>query len=158
VVPLRYLSTHELVQNTGLPRRDADSLCRRDFDELFFFAGPSEVEIRRFQQEAMPRKFAVRPHGSLWSLAVNASLTTCVRELRKLYDRALHSRVFAVAVCTSSEGAELITACDRAILLTDRSSTAKIRAQPSHPAPKSLSLFSADTWPLAVEAIRSRQF
>jgi predicted mannosyl-3-phosphoglycerate phosphatase (HAD superfamily) len=157
VVPLRSLSAHELVQNTNLSRRDAESLCQRDFDELFFFAGTPDAEIRRFQQEAARQKFSVRQQGSFWSLAVSASLSTCVRELRKLYDRALRTRAFAVALATASEGTELITACDRAILLTDRSAP-EAPAQPNRPTPKTLPLFSPQTWSSALEAIQTRQF
>jgi mannosyl-3-phosphoglycerate phosphatase len=157
IVPLRSLSAHELVQNTGLPRREAESLCQRDFDELFFFAGTPDQEIRRFQQEAARQKFSVRQNGSLWSLAVNASLSTCVRELRKLYDRTLRTRAFAIALVTTSEGSELITACDRAMLLTGRSAP-EIRPQPNRPVLRSLPLFAPDTWSLALEAIRTRQF
>lgn len=157
VVPLGALSPHELVQNTGLARREAESLCQRDFDELFFFAGTPEAEIHRFQREAARQNLVVTRQGSFWSLAVKASLSTCVRELRKLYDRALHTRVFAIALATTSEGTELIAACDRAIVLTDRSSP-EPSSQPNRPTPKTLLLFSAGTWPQALEAIRSRQF
>lgn len=157
VVPLRSLSTHELVQNTGLARREAEALCQRDFDELFFFAGTPDPEIRRFQQEAARKKFCVKQQGSLWSLAVNASLSTCVRELRKLYDRALHMPAFAIALATTSESNELIAACDRAVLLADRRAP-ELAAQPNRAVPKVLPLFSAETWSQALEMIENRQF
>jgi mannosyl-3-phosphoglycerate phosphatase len=157
VVSLGSLSTHELVQNTKLSRRDAESLCQRDFDELFFFAGAPDAEIQRFRQETVRQKLSVRRHGSFWSLAVNASLSTCVRELRNLYDRALHTRAFAVALATASEGTELVTACDRAILLSDRSAPESL-SQPNRPTPKALPLFSAETWPSALGAILNRHF
>jgi hypothetical protein len=48
VVTLRSLSPRELVQNTGLPQREAELARQRDFDDVFFFAGVSEGEIERF--------------------------------------------------------------------------------------------------------------
>lgn len=157
IVPLRSLSPRELMQNTGLSRHDADALRQRDFDELFFFAGASEDDIRKFCQRAEHVKLAVRSVGALWSLAVHANLSTCVQELRKLYDRALHSHAFAVALTTTAETLELRKACDRTILLTDRSSAVP-PSLPNRPAPKLFPLFSSSTWPAALEAIRKRQF
>jgi mannosyl-3-phosphoglycerate phosphatase len=158
VVPLRSLSPRELVQNTGLTRHEADAVPQRDFDELFFFAGASDADIQKFRKHALERKFSVRPVGSLWSLAVNASLATCVQELRKLYDRALHARAFAVALTPVAESTELAKACDRVILLTDRNSQKPPVTPPNRPSPKLLPLFSAPTWQRALEAIQSRHF
>lgn len=158
VVPLRTLSPRELAQNTGLSRYDADAFRQRDFDELFFFAGTSEADVQKFQQKAAHHKSSIRPRGALWSLAVNASLTVCVQELRKLYQRALHARVFAIALATTAESQELGKACDRTILLTDRSSDAVMPSASDRPAPKIVPLFSLDTWPLALETIRTRHF
>ncbi len=158
VVPLSSLSPRELEQNTGLPRSDADLVRQRDFDELFFFAGASDQDIQRFQKQAAHRKLAVRPYGGLWSLAVNASVAGCVRELRKLYDRSFHKPAFAVAIATASDRDALFQACDRAILLTDRSSE-KTTSKPSRsPVPKSLPLFGAETWSEAFESIQTRAF
>ena len=158
VVPLRSLSPRELVQNTGLSRHDADAITQRDFDELFFFAGASDADIQKFRHRAEHHKFSVRPVGSLWSIAVRASLTTCVQELRKLYDRALHAHAFAVALAPAAGSTEVRKACDRAILLTDRGSPGPPAPLPNRPAPKLLPLFSASTWPAALEAIQLRQF
>ncbi len=157
-VPLRSLSPRELIQNSGLPKRDAESIRQRDFDELFFFAGASETDIERFRQQATLQKFTVRPHGSLWSMAVNPSVATCVSELRKLYDRAFHKNCFSVAIATAAEGAELISACDRSIVLTDRSGVRGSQKPTSGAAPKYVPLFDAQSWPAALEAIQTRQF
>jgi len=156
VVPLRSLTPRELMQNTGLPRAEAESIRQRDFDELFFFAGASDADIQRFRKRAAHLKFSVRPHGSLWSMAVNPSVATCVRELRKLYDRALHTHDFSIALTTSSEAAELIPSCDRSILLTDRASPGGVPLTPGGSTPKALPLFSGETWSLALEAIQAR--
>jgi len=158
VVPLRSLSTRECMQNTGLSRQEADALRQRDFDELFFFAGTSDADIQRFRQRAEHYKFSLRRSGSLWSLAVRSSLTTCIHELRRLYDRALHAHAFAIAMATTAESPELGQACDRAILLTERSSTGPAPSFASRPPAKCLSLFSADTWECALDAIQKRQF
>jgi predicted mannosyl-3-phosphoglycerate phosphatase (HAD superfamily) len=91
VVPLRSLAPRELEQNTGLPTREAELARQRDFDELFFFAGASQADIGRFVAEASQRKIVLRQHGMLWSLAVGASLGQCIRELAKLFERALRS-------------------------------------------------------------------
>jgi mannosyl-3-phosphoglycerate phosphatase len=158
VVPLRALSPRELIQNTGLPRGDADAIRQRDFDELFFFAGTSDKDIQEFRQRAAHLKISVRLIGSLWSVGVGPSLATCVRELRKLYDRAFHKPAFSIALATASDRSELFPFCDRAILLKDRGTpTCAVNAK-SGPAPKSLPLFQQDSWDAALEAIQSRQF
>ena len=159
VVPLRSLSPREAMRNTGLSRREADALRQRDFDELFFFVGTSDADLQKFHQRAVECKLSVRRSDSLYSLAAGANLSKCVQELHKLYDRALHARAFAVALTTSGESPELIKACDRAILLTDRSSS-ESDATPAagRPSAKRLPLFSADTWPQALEAIQNRRF
>jgi len=158
VVPLRSLSPRELVQNTGLSRHDAESMRQRDFDELFFFAGASDADIQRFQRTALHLKLSVRPHGSLWSLAVNSSLAACVRELRKLFDRAFHTHAFSIALATTLEGPGLFPACDRAILLTHGGSGMAPPSASGRPAPKSLPLFHSETWSSALEAIQTRTF
>jgi predicted mannosyl-3-phosphoglycerate phosphatase (HAD superfamily) len=158
VVPLRSLSPRELVQNTGLSRHDAEAMRQRDFDELFFFAGASDADILRFQRKAIHLKLAVRPYGSLWSLAVNSSLAACIRELRKLFDRTFRTHAFSIALATAKNSSELFPACDRGILLTDRGSDPGPPGPPGRPAPKSLPLFQGETWSLALEAIQTRSF
>ena len=159
VVPLRSLSPRETMQNTGLSRQEADALRQRDFDELFFFAGASDADIQKFKQSATERKLSVRSSGAFYSLAVGASLSECVQDLRKLYDRALHARASTIALTTSGESTELLKACDRAIVLTDRTAVDSDDPTASgRPSAKRLRLFSADTWPQVLEAIKNRQF
>jgi len=161
VVPLRSLSPRELMQNTGLPRHEADLLRQRDFDELFFFAGASDADIQKFRKRAQHHKYAVRRAGAFWSLAVHADLAGCVQDLRKLYDRAFHARSFAVALATP-ETPELVKACDRAIFLTDRASREPQSHANERPLrtrlPTPLPLSSPSTWPTALEAIQNRRF
>jgi len=158
VVPLRSLSPRELIQNTSLPRNEADSIRQRDFDELFFFAGASDKDIERFRQQAAHLRFSVRPQGSLWSMAVNPSVAICIRELRKLYDRAFHKPAFSIGLATASESSELFPLCDRSILFTDRAFSGAAGNPHPGPAPKLLPLFQNETWAEALEAIQTRQF
>jgi len=123
-VPLRSLSPRELVQNSGLPARDAEMARQRDFDELFFFAGASDADIARFVAEAKLRKLALRQHGVLWSLAVGASLQKCIRDLTKLYDRALRYHAVVLGVATAAEAPEVFACCERNILLANREAPA----------------------------------
>jgi len=117
VVPLRSLSPRELVQNSGLPRQQAELARHRDFDELFFFAGVSDNDIKRFVMKAVERKLQLRQHGMLWSVAVGASLKRSVLELSKLYSRALRSHPKVVGLATPEEAVELFPACNRSVLL-----------------------------------------
>jgi len=153
VVALRTLSPRELAQNVGLPQREAELLRQRDFDELFFFAGASEPDIQRFRKEATTRNAQVRPRGSLWSLAVEVSLYSCVRDLSQLYQRSFRAHPLNIGIATSDEAAELFPACDRCLLLAGRESP----ALETSPKCKTLPLFSPDTWPLALEMILNRQ-
>jgi predicted mannosyl-3-phosphoglycerate phosphatase (HAD superfamily) len=158
IVTLRSLSPREAIQNTGLSKQDTEALRQRDFDELFFFAGTSDADVQRFRQRAQHHKFSVRHSGSLWSLAVGASVAKCVQELRKLYDRAMHAHAFTVAVATVNESADLGAACDRTIVLTDRSSPETGPVFANRPPVKRLPLFSPDTWNTALDAIKNRAF
>ncbi len=153
VVALRGLSPRELSQNVGLPQREAELLRQRDFDELFFFAGASDDDIRSFQSEAIKHKAQVRPHGAFWSLASGANLAGCVKDLSQLYQRSFRANPVKIGIATTEEAAELFPACDRALLLTGGHSDAP---QSSHKG-KSLPLFAAETWPSALEAVVSRQ-
>lgn len=156
IVLVRTLSHRELAQNTGLEPRESDFFRQRDFDELFFFAGTSDSDIRRFLSKATLRKISVRPFGAFWSLAVGRSISACVRELSKLFDRAMKAHSFSIAIATADEASDLSRACHRSILLTDRSHPAG-----NHSATlglKSFPLFSPHTWESVLEAVRFRQF
>lgn len=158
VVPLRSLSPRELEQNTGFGRSDAEAIRQRDFDELFFFAGASDKDIHRFLDHASHAKVSVRPCGPLWSLAVNPSLASCVRELRKLYERTFHRAAFFVGLATVVDSRELFPCCDRALLLTDSLRTPVAGKPTPGPALPSLPLFRQGSWEAALEAIQTRQF
>jgi predicted mannosyl-3-phosphoglycerate phosphatase (HAD superfamily) len=119
IVPLRSLSLRELVQNTGLPAREAELARQRDFDELFFFAGAADAQIKRFLAEGRKRKMDLRQHGVLWSAAIGASIQRCVAALTRLYDRALRYHAHSVGIATADLAPGLLPFCDRSILLTD---------------------------------------
>ncbi|HME12435.1 MAG TPA: hypothetical protein VKF79_06230 [Candidatus Acidoferrum sp.] len=168
-VPLRSLSPRELVQNAGLPARDAEMARQRDFDELFFFAGASDADVARFLAEAKLRQLALRQHGVLWSLAVGASLQRCIRDLTKLYDRALRYHAVALGVATTEEAPELFPCCERNILLAQKESpdapadvapAAKPPAKDSRLGSYSLSipLRSPETWERLLETVGSRSY
>jgi len=156
VVALSSLSPRELAQNTGLPQREAELVRQRDFDELFFFAGASEKDIQRFVQAGREKKYELRQHDVMWSLAIGASLKRCVQSLSKLYDRALRYHPAIVGIARPEESKELFAACDRSIRLTDGqdedASDASTRA--NHGArTKRYSLHDPEVWRLILEQI-----
>ena len=159
VVALRSLSPRELVQNSGLPGAQAELMRHRDFDEIFFFAGASEPEIARFVQESAERKWQLRQQGALWSLALGASLKQCVRELSRLYTRALRSQPKILGIVRSGTGSEMLTACDRGFVLVDRTqpavdSDSEREALPSRF--RQVALDSGEAWEQIMEAVSGR--
>jgi predicted mannosyl-3-phosphoglycerate phosphatase (HAD superfamily) len=149
VVPLRSLSPRELAQNSGLPQREAELARQRDFDELFFFAGASDSDIERFLEEARRRKFQLRPQGVLWSLAVGASVQQCVRQLTKLFDRALHGHAPSIGLAPWEQASELFPACDRNILLVEESEESHDEAvlrPPSGSRVRGISMHAPEAW------------
>jgi predicted mannosyl-3-phosphoglycerate phosphatase (HAD superfamily) len=156
VVALSSLSPRELAQNTGLPQREAELVRQRDFDELFFFAGASEKDIQRFVQAGREKKYELRQHGVMWSLAIGASLKRCIQSLSKLYDRALRYHPTIMGIAKSEESQELFAACDRSILLTDgkieEESDSSSRATQGART-KLYSLHDPEVWPLILEQI-----
>ena len=151
VVTLKSLSPRELVQNSGLPLREAEQARQRDFDELFFFAGSSEEDIQRFVAEAQARKLQLRQQGVLWSLAIGASVQRCISDLSKLYQRALHYHPHVVGIATPGVAQDLFPHCERTILLTDRKSH---HASIGHT--KVFPLHAPDTWELLLEAVATK--
>lgn len=151
VVPLRSLSPRELMQNTGLPRPLAELVRHRDFDELFFFAGASEEDIRGFATKAVERRVQLRREAALWSLAAGASLKRCVLELSKLYSRALRSHPKVVGMATAESAGELFAACNRNVLLKRR--TGDEDAGPDAGKAREVSLADPEVWDHLLESI-----
>ena len=152
VVPLRSLSLRELVQNTGLPEREAELARQRDFDEVFFFAGVSDEDVQRFLAEAKNRKLQLRQHGVFWSAAIGASTQQCIRDLSKLYDRALRQHARIVGIATEDLSPGLFPYCERTILLASRRQDID-SADARHPKTRRLELRAPDIWEQVLEAI-----
>ncbi len=156
VVTLRSLSPRELVQNTGLPQREAELVRQRDFDELFFFAGSSNDEMELFLAEGRRRKLLFRQHGVLWSVAIGASVQHCIRELSKLYDRALRSHAHVVAVATEDLAAGLFPFCERTILLSDREPQEQAPPGTYTAGSRRVPLHSKDLWERVLESLNTK--
>jgi predicted mannosyl-3-phosphoglycerate phosphatase (HAD superfamily) len=153
VVTLLSLSPRELVQNTGLPQREAELARQRDFDDIFFFAGASDEEIGRFLTEGRNRNLQFRQHSVLWSTAIGASVQRCIRELTKLYDRALRYHAHTLGIATPDLAAGLFPFCERTILLTDRNSEEASQDRPDTPHARRLPLHAPDVWERLLAAI-----
>jgi len=156
VVTLRSLSPRELVQNSGLPQKEAELARQRDFDDIFFFAGASEKEIERFLAEGRLRKLAFRQHGVLWSAAIGPSIQRCIRDLAKLYDRALRYHAHVLGIATSELAPALFPFCDRTILLTDRNSQQALDQPLETVRQPRISLHSPDVWENLLEVISTK--
>ena len=156
VVTLRSLSPRELAQNTGLPQREAELARQRDFDEIFFFAGVSDEEVAAFLAEGRNRNLQFRQHGVLWSAAIGASVQRCIRELAKLYDRALRYHAHTLAIATPDLAAGLFPYCERAILLTDRDAGEGSPEQAETPNARHLLLHAPDLWESLLAAVSAK--
>jgi len=156
VVTLRSLSPRELVQNTGLPQKEAELARQRDFDEIFFFAGASDEEVETFLTEGRNRNQQFRQRGVLWSTAIGPSVQRCIRELAKLYDRALRYHAHTVGIATPDLASGLFPFCERTILLTDRKSEEPSQDQPDSPRVRRLPLHAPDVWERLFAAIATK--
>ncbi len=153
VVTLRSLSPRELVLNTGLPRREAELARQRDFDDIFFFAGVSNDEIKRFLAEGRDRKLQFRQHGGLWSISIGASVQLCIRELSKLYDRALRYHARTIGIATPDLAPALFPFCERTVLLSDRKSNQVSQDQADGPLGRGLTLQDPDVWDSVLKSV-----
>jgi predicted mannosyl-3-phosphoglycerate phosphatase (HAD superfamily) len=156
VVTLGSLSPRELAQNTNLPQHEAELARQRDFDEIFFFAGVSDEAVDRFLTEGCIRKLQFRQHGVLWSAAIGASVERCIRELSKLYDRALRYHAHPVGIATKELAPGLFPFCERAILLTEKDSDNKSPDLSKASPATRLPLHAPGTWELVLDAVRSK--
>lgn len=156
VVSLQSLSSRELAQNIGLPTHEAELARQRDFDRLFFFAGASEDDLKRFKNLAQQKKIALREHGVFWSLAVGADAQSCIREIGDLYDRSLHGHANRFAIATATDSSNIFPACDRGIRLTP--SAKALSADPYGGGHFSqVPLTAPDLWEAVLAAIQSRR-
>lgn len=155
VVTLRSLAPRELAHNSGLPAQQAELLRQRDFDELFFFAGASDGDIARFVDIARQEHRELRHNEPIWSLAVGASLKQCVRDLVKLYERALRYQPKLVAIAGESYASGMAAVFDRGFLLATQNDESS-----STPKPKTgfrrISLGSPGFWRKILDGIVRR--
>ena len=156
VVTLRSLSPRELAQNTGLPQREAELARQRDFDDIFFFAGASEQDVAKFLAEGRNRNLQFRQHGVLWSAAIGASVQRCIRELAKLYDRALRYHAHTLGIATPEQAPGLFPFCERTMLLTDRKAGEASLEQPDRPHARHLPLRDPDLWEHLLSAVSGK--
>jgi predicted mannosyl-3-phosphoglycerate phosphatase (HAD superfamily) len=159
VVALRSLSPRELAQNSGLPTQQAELVRHRDFDELFFFAGAAERDVQRFVEEGVNRGWQLRQRGVLWSLAAGANLKQCVRELSKLYTRALRAQPKIVGIGNDRDDSELLAACDRGFVLVDRTASAESDKSERERLParfREIEVGSAGGWERILEALTGK--
>ena len=158
-VALRSLSPRELAQNSGLPAQQAELMRHPDFDEPFFFAGAADGDVSRFVAEGANRHWQLRQRGVLWSLAVGANLKQCVRDLSKLYTRALRSQPKIVGIASGDGASELLAACNRGFLLVDGSASVDDSDSQRERLParfREIDLGSADAWERVVEALSGK--
>jgi hypothetical protein len=153
---LRSLSPRELAQNSGLPQREAELARQRDFDDIFFFAGASEEQVANFLAEGRSRNLQFRQHGVLWSVAIGASVQRCIRELAKLFDRALRYHAHTLGIATPELAAGLFPFCERTILLTDRKAGEASLEQPDTPHSHHLPLHSPDLWEMLLSVVAAK--
>lgn len=156
VVTLRSLSPRELVQNTGLPQKEAELARQRDFDEVFFFAGVSDEAVAKFLTAGRNRGMQFRQHGVLWSAVIGASVQRCIRDLAKLYDRALRSHAHPVGIATPNLAAGLFPFCERTILLADRKPEQVSVGQPDALPFRRLPLHAADVWEQVLDVLSTK--
>jgi len=156
VVTLHSLSPRELVQNTGLPQKEAELARQRDFDEIFFFAGASNEEVERFLAEGRNHNLRFRQHGVLWSAAIGPSVQRCIHELAKLYDRALRYHAHTLGIATPDLAAGLFPFCERTILLADRKPEEASQDQPDEPRARRLVLHAPDVWERLLAAVATK--
>jgi predicted mannosyl-3-phosphoglycerate phosphatase (HAD superfamily) len=156
VVTLCSLSPRELAQNSGLPQREAELARQRDFDDIFFFAGASEEQVAKFLAEGHNRNLQFRQDGVLWSVAIGASVQRCIRELAKLFDRALRYHAHTLGIATPDLAAGLFPFCERTILLTDRKAGEASFEQPDTPHSHHLPLRSPDLWERLLSAVAAK--
>jgi predicted mannosyl-3-phosphoglycerate phosphatase (HAD superfamily) len=156
VVTLRSLSPRELVQNTGLPQKEAALARQRDFDEVFFFAGASEEEVEKFLALGQERNLQFRRQGVLWSAAIGPGVQRCIRELTKLFDRALRYHAHTFGIATPDLAAGLFPFCERTLLLTDPKSEERPQDHPDSPRTRHLPLRAPDLWDRLFVAIAQK--
>ena len=119
VVGMRQMSLHEIAQNAGISKREAEAFRQRDFEEPFFFAGASEEAIGRFVALARERGFHAKPGPTFWTLSSVPDAGAAARKLAQLFRASAPARLQSqiVAIGAGPEDFAMLSAADRGILL-----------------------------------------
>ena len=78
-------------------------------------------------------------------MAIGASIQHSIRELAKLYDRALRYHAHTIGIATPDSAPGLFPFCERTILLAAKSADASLD-QPDTPQARRLPLHAPDLW------------
>ncbi|MGB6432218.1 MAG: hypothetical protein WBF06_16695 [Candidatus Acidiferrales bacterium] len=119
VVGVSQMSLHEIEQNTGLSRREAEQFRLRDFEEPFFFAGTSDDDAARFVALARERGFHAQPDEPFWRFSSIADSAEAARRLAKLFRASAPKRLQSqiVAIGAGPDDRAMLSAADRGIML-----------------------------------------
>jgi hypothetical protein len=157
---LRPAKTVRLGRFTCLPVAEPQPAAADALEELSAETGVAAVgDVGHFVAEGANRHWQLRQRGVLWSLAVGANLKQCVRDLSKLYTRALRSQPKIVGIASGDGASELLAACDRGFLLVDRTASLDDSDSQREGLParfREIDLSSADAWERVVEALSGK--
>lgn len=120
IVGFHQMSAREIVQNTGLPPKQAELARQREFDEPFFFAGAGEDRIQRFVHLAKLRGIEIARGGRFWHAFSGSDKGRAVKRLMKLYRevrRGARSGLRAVGLGDSANDLPMLAAVDVPVLL-----------------------------------------
>lgn len=119
VVGFHEMTGREIAQNTGLPPRDAELAKQREFDEPFFIAGATDETTRAFREEAAKRKVTLTFGGRFWHISIGSDKGRAVRELVKLYQAGLRTRLTTIGLGNAQADLPLLRAVREPVLIPD---------------------------------------
>jgi hypothetical protein len=87
-------------------------------------------------------------------LALGANLKQCVREVSKLYARALRSQPKIIGISRADGASELLSACDRGFVLMDGTAESSDTERERLPTRfREVELGTEDVWERIIEAV-----
>ncbi len=121
VAGLSELSAREVARNAGISQEEAERQKRREFGELFFFAGETERAANRLRGAAAERGWEIDEGRPFWEIRGSrpAGNQTPVKYLMNLYRRWSGGRMRSVGVGRVSKDAYLLGSTDVAYLLRE---------------------------------------
>jgi mannosyl-3-phosphoglycerate phosphatase len=121
VVCLSEMSLREIAQNMGISQPEAERFRQREFSELFFFAGETELSAQRFTGIAKGMHWEVRPGKPFWDLRSLAQRGDSPTDyLMRLYRQAFHTNPRSIGILSGNGDACLLSAVDKAIVLPQK--------------------------------------